>query len=443
MIDIPACRQLTGPVILAETRRRIRAGLLAVGLTFAGGGGFMATAPLNAAAVAPGVVGADGRNKLIQHLEGGVVGRIAVRDGDRVRRGQLLLSLESTKAEAQVLQLQEQLDELTALAARLAAERDRRASVVFPASLSDRRRREPAVDSILAGQETLFAARRTGLANERDMLLARISQGQEEIAGLDAQRAAADGQIALLDDEIGPVRRLVNAHQQPQSRLLALLRDRARLAGEHGAAAAQIARARQTIEESRLRISQLDTDRLNQVVNDLRDSESRIYETTQRLSAARDVLSRTEIRAPIDGTVVRLDQHTVGGVVQPGETLMELVPADDHLLIDAHLRTTDIAAVRPGQTAEVRLDAYSQRRLPMMLGHVVEVSADALRDRGDTPPYYLVRVAVDRQSLDRLPEIKLAPGMPAEVMVVTGTRTLLDYLMMPITTSLRHALIEK
>ncbi|HIJ63712.1 MAG TPA: HlyD family type I secretion periplasmic adaptor subunit [Rhodospirillaceae bacterium] len=435
--------RLSGPEILASTRRRIRAGMLAVAVTFGGGFGWMALAPLNAAAVAPGVIGADDRNKVIQHLEGGVVSQIAVHEGESVSAGQLLLRLDPTKAKAQSLQLQDELDELTAMAARLEAERDSRPTVVFPADLAARRQSEPEVERILRGQEILFAARGAALANERDVLVARIGEFTEEIGGLEAGRAAAEGQIALLDDEIQSVRRMVEANQQPKPRLLALQRDRARLAGERGNTIAQIARARQNIGESRLRISQLDADRLNQVAGDLRDTEARIYDTAQRLQAARDVLARTEIRAPIDGTVVRLNTHTVGGVVQPGEALLELVPAAGRLLIDAHLKPTDIAAVKPGQTAEIRLDAYSQRRMPMIFGTVVEVSADALRDRGDTPPYYLLRVAVDRQSLARLPEVHLAPGMPAEVMVVTGTRTLLDYVLMPIATSLRHALIEQ
>ena len=435
--------QLTAPAILAGTRRRIRTGILAIALTFGGGGCWMALAPLNAAAVAPGVVGADGRNKVIQHLEGGVVSRIAVEDGQRVRSGQLLLRLDQTKSRTQVLQLQNELDELTAMAARLQAERDGQNAVAFPGGLTGRRRDEPEIERICAGQEALFAARRAALADERDALIARVGQFQDEISGLEAERTAAEGQIALLDDEIGAVRKLVAANQQPKPRLLALQRDRARLAGERGNAAAQIARARENIGESRLRIIQLAADRLNQVVNDLRDTESKVYDTAQRLSAAQDVLARTEIRSPIDGIVVKLTQHTVGGVIQPGEALMELVPVDDRLLVDAHLKPTDIAAVKPGQKAEVRLDAFSQRRMPLIFGVVVEVSADALRDRGDTPPYYLVRVSVDRRSLARLPDVQLTPGMPAEVVVVTGERTLLDYLMMPITTSLRRALIEQ
>ncbi len=434
---------LATPAIRQQTRRRIRAGLLVTALAFGGGGTWAGLAPLDSASIAPGVVGADGRNKVIQHLEGGIVREIDVREGDRVRPHQVLLRLDQTRAKAQTDQLQEELDSLMATAARLTAERDGAQEVKFPPALERRRRTDGEVERILAGQEALFQARRNALNSERKILAARISQFSEEIGGLDAQRKAAEEQIALLESEIRVVRMLVSAGQERRPRLLALERDQDRLDGDRGNAIAMMARARQNIGETQLRISQLEVRRLNQVVNDLRDIESKIYDTSERLRAARDVLARTVVTAPIAGTVARLNLHTLGGVVQPGENLMEIVPADDRLLIDAHLRPNDIASVKPGQTAEVRLNAYSQRRMPMVLGHVVEVSADALRDRADLPPYYLVRVAVDKSSLAKMPNVRLFPGMPAEVLVVTGKRTLLDYLLMPITTSLRHSMTEE
>ncbi len=433
---------LAGPQIRLQTKQRIRVGLLVTVMAFGGGGTWAGLAPLNAAAIAPGVVGADGRNKVVQHLEGGIVREIDVQEGDTVKPGKVLFRLDRTRAQAQTDQLQGELDSLRAMAARLSSERDGLPNVQFPADLEQRRHADGEVERILAGQERLFQARQEALVSERNVLISRISQFKDEIGGLDAQRKAAEAQINLLEDEIRVVRMLVSAGQERKPRLLALERDEEKLDGDRGNAIALMARARQNIGETQLRISQLDVQRLNQAVTDLRDTETKIYDTSEKLRAAKDVLDRTVVRAPIAGTVVKLNLHTLGGVVQPGENLMEIVPSDDRMLIDAHLRPNDIASVKVGQTAEVRLNAYSQRRMPMVLGKVVEVSADALRERSDMPPYYLVRVAVDKESLAKAPNVRLSPGMPAEVMVVTGKRTLLDYLLMPITTSIRHGLTE-
>jgi HlyD family type I secretion membrane fusion protein len=436
---------LLGPIILRQTRRRLAAGLLIMALAFGGGGAWTGLAPLNSAAVAPGVVGADGRNKVVQHLEGGIIRKIAVKEGDHVGLNQTLFTLDTTRAQAQVDQLQGELDSLRAMAARLTAERDGQDDVGFPGDMRARLATDPEVGRIIAGQQSLFRARRDALANERNVLGSRISQYEQEIAGLDAQRKAAEGQIDLLEEEIKVVRMLVNVGQERKPRLLALERDEEKLQGDRGNAIALMARARQNIGETQLRISQLDVERLNQVVNDLRDTEAKIFDTSEKLRAAQDVLDRTVVTAPIDGTVVKMNVHTIGGVIQAGENLLEIVPADDRLLINARLKPTDIAAVRAGQTAEVRLDAYSQRRMPMVLGKVVDVSADALHDdhAPNSAPYYQVRVAVDKDSLAKLPNVRLYPGMPAEVMVVTGERTMLDYLAMPIASSLRHALNEE
>lgn len=436
---------LLGPIILRQTRRRLAAGLLIMALAFGGGGAWAGLAPLNSAAVAPGVVGADGRNKVVQHLEGGIIRKITVKEGDHVALDQTLFTLDTTRAQAQVDQLQGELDSLRAMGARLAAERDGQDDVGFPGDMRARLATDAEVGRIIAGQQSLFRARHDALANERNVLGSRISQYEQEIAGLDAQRKAAEGQIDLLEEEIKVVRMLVNVGQERKPRLLALERDEEKLQGDRGNAIALMARARQNIGETQLRISQLDVERLNQVVNDLRDTEAKVFDTSEKLRAAQDVLDRTVVTAPIDGTVVKMNVHTVGGVIQAGENLLEIVPADDRLLIDARLKPTDIAAVRAGQTAEVRLDAYSQRRMPMVLGKVIDISADALHDdhAPNSPPYYQVRVAVDKDSLAKLPNVRLYPGMPAEVMVVTGERTILDYLAMPIASSLRHALNEE
>jgi HlyD family type I secretion membrane fusion protein len=433
--------------INAGTWWRVGLGAGMLVLLFGAGGLWMATAPLNAAATAPGMVSADTQNKTIQHLEGGIIKAIMVEEGTKVDTGQVLVQLDDTRAKASFRLIIGQLWAALALEARLVAERDGTDDIAFAPELLARRE-DPDIARIIQTQVKIFEARRESLAGEAAILRQRTNEYREEIAGLQAQAVAIDRQIVLIGEEVTDIRGLVENGLAPKPRLLALQRGASQLQGQKGQAAAQIARSRQSIGELTLQIEQLSADRLSEVVDELRDVELQIADLQQNRLAAEDTMSRLAIRAPQPGTVVKLLFHTIGGVVAPGTPVLEFVPRDDKLIVEARLKPEDIGFVHVGMTAEVRIHAYNQRRLPLILGKVIYVSADRLvearsADKASEQSYYLTRVEVDPESLKALPSAKLYPGMAADVVIETGERTALDYLMTPITTSLRKAFREQ
>jgi HlyD family type I secretion membrane fusion protein len=447
MSKIEDALSLSPAQIHAGTWRRVVLGAGVVVLLFGGGGLWMATAPLNAAATAPGMVSADSQNKTIQHLEGGIIKAIMVEEGTKVDTGQVLVQLDDTRANASFQLVVGQLWAALALDARLAAERDGSAGVTFAPELLARRD-DPAIAKIIQTQVQIFEARRDSLAGEAAILRQRVSEYREEVAGLQAQAVAIEQQIALIAVEMKDITGLVEKGLAPKPRLLALQRNASQLEGQKGQAAAQIARSRQNIGELTLQIEQLSAERLNEVVDGLRDVEGQIADLQQNRLAAEDTMSRLAIRAPQPGTVVRLLFHTVGGVVAPGTPVLEFVPRDDKLIIEARLKPEDIGFVQVGMSAEVRIHAYNQRRLPIILGKVTYVSADRIMearsaDKAAEQAYYMTRVEVDPESLKDLPSAKLYPGMAADVVIETGERTALDYLLTPVTTSMRKAFREQ
>jgi membrane fusion protein, type I secretion system len=442
----PVRTSLTAAQIETGTRRRMMLGVGLLALMFGAGGYWMATAPLNAAANAPGMVSADSQNKTIQHLEGGIIKAILVEEGSKVEAGQVLVQLDDTRANANYNLVMGQLWAALALDARLTAERDGAAAVTFAPELLAKRA-DPAVATIMQTETRLFASRRDSLAGEAAILRQRITQYDEETAGLQAQLAAIDQQIGFIRDETQDTTYLVGKGLAPKPKLLALQRTASQLNGQRGQAVALMARARQNIGELTLQIEQLSADRLNEIVDSLREVEGQIADLQQNRLAAEDTLERLAIRAPQPGTVVRLLFHTVGGVVAPGTPVLEFVPRDDKLIVEARLKPEDIGFVHVGMPAEVRVHAYNQRRLPLILGKVTYVSADRLMekqsDKAGEQAYYLTRVEVDPESVAALPGAKLYPGMATDVVIETGERTALDYLLTPITTSLRKAFREQ
>jgi HlyD family type I secretion membrane fusion protein len=446
-VPAPPRASLSPAQIDAGTRRRMMLGVGLLALMFGAGGYWMSTAPLNAAANAPGMVSADSQNKTIQHLEGGIIKAILVEEGSKVEAGQVLVQLDDTRANASYHLVMGQLWAALALDARLTAERDGAAAVTFAPELLAKQD-DPAVASIMRTEKQIFTSRRDALAGEAAILRQRIGQHSEEIAGLQAQAASIEQQIGFIRDETLDTTYLVGKGLAPKPKLLALQRSASQLDGQRGQAAAEIARARQSIGELKLQIEQLSADRLNEVVDGLREVEGQIADLQQNRLAAEDTMERLAIRAPQSGTVVRLLFHTVGGVVAPGTPLLEFVPRDDKLIVEARLKPEDIGFVHVGMPAEVRVHAYNQRRLPLILGKVTYVSADRLieqksADKSGEQAYYLTRVEVDPESVALLPGAKLYPGMAADVVIETGERTALDYLLTPITTSLRKAFREQ
>ena len=418
------------------------AGAAIMAAFFVGLGGWAAFAPLNSAAVAPAVVKVEGNRKSVQHLEGGIVKELRVREGDKVAAEQTLILLDDTQARAAVDVFSKQYDELTAQEARLIAERDGAAAVQFPQALIARRA-EPDVAAIIAGQTNLFKSRRTTLTGTVDVLRKKISQTQEQIVGLEGQAAAYKRQLQSTHNENNGLRDLFKKGYVPRQRMLELERSEAALEGQIAEVSANILRARQSIEEVNVQIVQAQSDRLAQVANDLRDVQVKLLEIGPKVSSAKETLRRTEIRSPYPGVVVGLTAFSVGGVISPGEKIMDVVPEKGGLIVEATVAPEDVKDLHVGMSAEVHLTAYKQRTVPIIHGKVLQVSADRLTDTKTGTGYYLAQVKVDEQELAELKDVRLAPGMPALVMIPTGERSALDYLLRPLTDSLNKSFREK
>ena len=407
---------------------------------FVGLGGWAATAPLAGAAIASAVVAPDGSRKTVQHLEGGIVHRILVKDGSKVVAGQALIELDTTGSQAEHAALLAQCQALLAAEARLMAEQAGSPMAAFPADLTAAAARDPALARVLASEADHLASRRAALADQLSVLVERSTQGEAEIRGLEAQIASGQRQLELIAEEVEGVRILLAKGLERKPRLLALQRSQAQIEGSVASGRAGIARARQVIAETRQQMRSLTSDHVELVARELGETRKSRAPLEERLRATADRLARTTIIAPVAGTVVDLQVTTPGGVIAAGTPLLDIVPAGAELLLEARVAPNDIDEVHVGLVAQVHLLAYRSQNLPRIEGTVREVSADRLEDATTHQPYYLARIAV---GTDALPAgIVLSAGMPADVAIVTAERTMLDYLLRPITDTLRRGLRE-
>jgi len=409
---------------------------------FAGFGGWAALAPLSSATVAEGVIRVETHRKTVQHLEGGIVREILVNEGDKVTAGQVLMRLDKTQSGTTVSVLQDQQDALLALQARLEAERDGLDAIQFPPELLARQS-DPKVATVVGGQQKIFDTRRQSLRAQLGILSQRVEQLGSEIAGHKAQLVSANEQIQLTQEEIATVTDLLNRGLERKPRLLALQRQQSYLEGSRGEQLGAIAKAQQEIGEAKLQSADLLDKRSSEIALELRDTQSRLLENRQKLGAAVDVDNRMEVVAPVSGQVVDLKVHTLGGVVRPGDALLDIVPQSDELVVEARVRPVDIDAVHAGQSAQVALTAYKQRTTPRLDGRLATVSADALIDESRHISYYSAEIHIDSSELAKLNGVQLYPGMPAEVMIVTGERTLLQYFIQPVIDSFHRAFREE
>ncbi|HLG80080.1 MAG TPA: HlyD family type I secretion periplasmic adaptor subunit [Bradyrhizobium sp.] len=419
----------------------LRVGLRILIIALVLGGGWFAFVPIAGAVVVPGSLVVQSNVKQIQHPTGGVVAEIKARNGARVEAGDLLVRLDATQAKASLQVVTKQLDEIRARMARLSAERDGKPQIEFPAELLTRAS-EDNVMSLLASEEQLFRARATTRQSQRDLLNSQIAQLTQEISGLDAQVDSKAKQLDLIQGEQSGVQDLYDKRLVPLTRLTSLQRDAARIDGERGQLTSSIAETRAKIDTAKLQIVRIDQDFRAEVVKDLNEAQSKEAELVEHSIAARDQLDRIEIRAPTSGTVNQLSVHTVGGVIKGGETIMEIVPDTDDLQIEARVDPKDIDHVKTGQQAFVRLTAFNQRTTPQLKGSVNYVSADTGHDQQSNKPFYTVRVVLPEEERRRLSGQQLVPGMPTEVFMQTGSRTMLSYIFEPITDQLRRAFVE-
>ncbi|MBR0857216.1 HlyD family type I secretion periplasmic adaptor subunit [Bradyrhizobium liaoningense] len=406
------------------------------------GGGWLVLAPLAGAVVVPGNLVVQSNIKSIQHPTGGVVAELKVADGARVAAGDLLLRLDATQVQANLQIVSKQLDEVRARLARLTAERDGLPQLEFPAALMTRAG-DDNVRGLLTSETSLFKARSEGRASQKDLLQSKIAQLSQENAGLEAQVSSKVKQLDLIAGELTGVQELYDKRLVPLARLTTLQREAARIEGERGQLISSIAETRAKVGETQLQIARLDQDFRTDVVKELGENQGKEAELIERGVSARDQLDRIEMRAPTSGTVHQLSVHTIGGVIRPGDVVMQLVPDADDLLVEAKLQPHDIDQVRPGQQAFVRFSAFNQRTTPQLTGTVSLVSADIARDPQTNASYYSVRVVLSDEERRRLGGLQLVPGMPAEVFMQTGSRTMMSYLIKPITEQFNRAFVER
>ena len=420
----------------------IRTGAIVVGLFVIGFIGWAAMAPLDSALVAQGVVVVESHRKPIQHLEGGIVRTVYVVEGQQVEAGQNLVQLDDTEARASLDLVRGEADALAAEEARLEAQRDNAKEITFPAELLARST-DPKVAEAIRGEENTFATQGATLARQQEIYDQRIQENKRIAAGLQSEEDAIDRQSDLIARETDSVQQLYAKQLSTLPRLLQLQRQTADLSGQHGQIVEKIAQVGLDSGEDELQIVNLRNQFMTDVVKDLRDVQTKRFEALDRLHAAKDVVARLQLTAPVAGKVVGLAVHGRGAVIRPGDLVMEIVPIADQLDVDAHVRPEDADNVHIGMTAKVNLGAYHQRRLPMITGTVTAVSADRLTDAHTGQGYFSVEIAVDRGQLKDYPDIKLIPGMPVDVSLETGERTALEYFVEPISSVFRHGMREK
>jgi HlyD family secretion protein len=441
---------MTGQILTGNTPRGARSSIrlhlivgLAVVIVLAGGlGGWASTAEISGALIAPGSIVVESSVKKVQHPTGGVVGELRAHDGDLVKAGDVVVRLDDTVTKASLAIVTKNLDGLWARAARLEAEQQGRDKIVFPRMLLDRAD-DPDVRNVMASESKLFEVRTTGRTGQKAQLRERVTQLNEEIAGLEAQEKAKDQEIALVEKELVGVSSLYDQHLVQLTRLTTLQRDAARLNGERAQFVASRAQARGKITETELQIIQVDKDLVSDVSKDLRETNDKIGEFVERKVTAEDQLRRIDIRAPQDGMVEQSTVHTVGGVITAGDAIMLVVPQADDLQVEAKVNPQDIDKLQIGQKTVLRMSAFNSRTTPELNGVVTRVSPDVTTEQRTGQSYYTIRVSMPPEQVARLGEVKLIPGMPVEAFVQTGDRTLLSYLIKPLKDQLMRAFREK
>lgn len=400
-------------------------------------------APLKAAVMAQGVVVVESQRKTIQHLEGGIVKEILVKDGDFVHKGDPLIVLDSEILRATVDLTQSQTDEDLARIAMLTAEKNGQERVTFPAELM-KRRSLPEVGAIMAAEERLFKARLTAYNSNREMLISQKRQVEEEVAGLKEQLKAHEQEIATINEQLKSNRILLEEGYVTKTIVLDLERFLAGKTGEKIGTLSGISRGKEKCLEYEVRLNSLLDQRIADATTKLRESQSRLLELREKLRAPKDALSRQVIRAPIDGRVVDLKVTTVGGVIAGKELLMDIVPVDDRLIVEARVNVDQAKELKVGQQAEITFPAFKPSTHPPVEGMVTYISADRLTQKtiSGEIPYYKINLEIDRQSLARAGDIKLEPGMNAQVAITTKERKAIEYFLSPLRDRLRSTFKE-
>ncbi|MFV0368066.1 MAG: HlyD family type I secretion periplasmic adaptor subunit [Hyphomicrobiaceae bacterium] len=436
--DVPAMHSAAA----IATRGYIFGGFAVILLLLLGFGAWSAYTNIAGAVLAHGTVVVDSNIKKVQHPTGGIVGEIHVRNGDRVMAGDLLVRLDDTQSRAKLKIIANQIDETEGRLARLTAERDDANEINLPKNILERGS-DPRVDRIITGERVLFDRRRASLKGETEQMRERIRQLEREIDGLNAQRSAKATEIELIGEELHSLIGLEQRKLVTKAKMMSLRRQAARLKGEHAQIVAEIAKARGRIAEVEIVILQRTREFKKEVALDMRESEARLSELRERHVAAKDQLQRIDITAPDTGYVHQLAVHTVGGVVAAGESIMLIVPESDPLVLEARIAPRDRERISKGTTAKIRFAAFDLGTTPEISGTVQLISADLSEDSRTNSTYYSVRISISERDIDKLKDMKLVPGLPAEVQIRTEDRTALSYFTKPLEDQFSRAFKER
>lgn len=419
-----------------------RFGYAIIIITFGVLGLWAAFAPLDAAVIAHGSLSNETSRKSVQHLEGGIVRAIHVREGQEVKKGQLLFELDPTQANASFEIARNQLLAFLAQEARLIAERDNQSSITWPAELNNAAG-DLVVARAIADEQKQFFERRATIRGQVDVLNAQKSQFQSEIEGIDRQTTGLREQVAYLDDELSGLRTIYEKGLVPRPRLLALERERASLNGSIGRLQADRSKAQQGIGETNLKIRQIQQQFYEEVSQQIAEVRVKVADIREREVVAADAVKRINLVSPANGVVQNVRVSTIGQVIRPGEPMLDVAPEDEDLLIHAQFSPADVDNVHNGMIAEVRLSSFHSRKVPVLEGRIESISRDRIFDEASKTAYFLAIVRVDDKNLPKDVADKMTAGMPAEVIVPTGERTVLQYLFEPLSNTLRKTMREE
>ncbi|MCC2674231.1 MAG: exporter, HasE-like [Ramlibacter sp.] len=439
----PAPDELADPAGPDDARRIVRIGLWVLGIGFGGFLAWAALAPLDEGVAAPATVSVATNRKAVQHLSGGIVKELMVREGDQVREGQPLLRLDTGVANANYEGSRQRYLGLRAVQARLLAEIAGSSTIKWPPELVAAAAQDPLVRQQMDNQQQLLASRRGALAADLQGIQESIRGYEGMIQSYQAMAESRRNQIALLQDELKNTSGLVQEGYAPRNRMLELQRMAAELTTSQAELQGNLMRSRQAVSEQRQRAIARQQEYRKEIEQQLADASRDVIGEGEKLRALENDLARTDVRSPATGQVVGLAIHTVGGVVQAGQKLMDVVPAGEPLLLDAKVQPRFVDSVRNGLPVDIRFSAFAHTPQLVVGGQVQSVSGDLVTDAPNTPPYYLVRVAVTPEGLRKLGPRQLQPGMPAEVVVRTGERSLLTYLLHPLTKRIAASMNEE
>jgi HlyD family secretion protein len=425
-----------------DWRRPATFGFVVIFLAFGVLGGWAALTQIDGAVVAQGFVAIESNSKPVQHLEGGIIERVFVKEGDRVEEGQIVIRLSDIQARATLDTYHNQLIAARVVEARLLAERDEQPSIVLPDDIKAQSD-DPLVRKAIMDQEVQFEDRRRALLGQVDILESRVKGLNTEIDGLVIEEKSLTKQVSYINDELVGLRQLLESKLVPLARVLQMERERTRLEGAIGRAVADQAHSRNSIGEARMQIQELKHKFQEETAAAITDIRQKVSDLSEKQRISQDVLSRIDIKAPTSGTIQDLKAYGLGQVIRGGEALMQIVPASEDLIIRAHFATSDISPVHTGQRAEVRFPAFHSRAIPIIMGHMASVSRDRLIDEGTRQPYFLGVVSVAKTDVPEELKSRLRAGMPAEVIVSSGSRTVLSYLVSPLTEAWRKSLREQ